>query len=909
MRKAIQFVCCAVAVITTFAVCNVDARAQQRALVPETFALDEVAREALNADWLTAAERRRKRIFHGVWDQRDLVTPTNRATVALNAWRVNDPIFEDEHTPAELVAEAHLNAGRAESAIERLHNTSSIRAQRIKAEALWTLGRFDDANNAIDSIATQLRFEKTEDPAALTEGVRALILRARIEGEPASGFQNMMSLLGRAHQQLDRLYWPATLIEAQLLSEKDNMREAAEALHKTLSLNPRCAPAWYELGRLALKQFDFDSAATASASLRRLNDNHPLAAMLDAESRMIQDDPEGALDVIKPVLKRLPKQRRALALKAAAHAVHFDDDAMHKALDRYDELSPGSAQAYYVVGRHLSFNRQYEVAAKILEQAIDREPNWPKPQIELGLMYMQAARDQRAHEVLEQATELDPFNRRAANTLHLIEEFDSYEKLHTEHFIIRYKPGIDEVLVDLMPPVLERIHDTVVERFQFEPDRKTIIEVLPDHERFAVRITGRPDIYTIAAATGPVIALEVPREGPKKKHQGLFDWPRVIQHEYTHTVTLAQTENRIPHWLTEAAAVDMERAPRDYNTSQLLATTYRDGELFDMDNINWGFVRPEKPTDRPLAYAQAHWMIQYMTEQYGSDALIRLLMQYLQGKNQQQAMLSAIGQSPEDFYHAFLKWAGKQIKQWGLDPEPSMLALTDRLRMNDPELKAKMQQSQQARLDVIVQTITGQIGRPARRTGKKMTAEHWPDLVRPSVTIDDEQMAKWLEQYPKHPDLLELKVRRALEDNAGEADASMSPLLKAYAQARPVDPLPYKKLAQIYLDSDDSSRAIEPLEFLDAREQRSPVYALQLARLYRENGRYDKALQKARRAVNIDPYDAPNRELAAAIAIQSNELREARTHIKALTLLEPDQSRHQKRLDAIDRMIDRSSDT
>ena len=58
-------------------------------------------------------------------------------------------------------------------------------------------------------------------------------------------------LLARAHQELDRLYWPAKLAEAQLLFDKDNEQDAVEALHETLSLNPRCADAWFLLGRIA----------------------------------------------------------------------------------------------------------------------------------------------------------------------------------------------------------------------------------------------------------------------------------------------------------------------------------------------------------------------------------------------------------------------------------------------------------------------------------------------------------------------------------------------------------------------------------------------------------------------------------------------------------------------------------
>jgi hypothetical protein len=98
-----------------------------------------------------------------------------------------------------------------------------------------------------------------------------------------------------------------------------------------------------------------------------------------------------------------------------------------------------------------------------------------------------------------------------------------------------------------------------------------VIELHPDHKSFAVRITGMPWIHTIAASTGPLIALEAPREGAPALHLGTFDWQEVLRHEYVHTVTLEQTRNRIPHWLTEAAAVTMETAPRKYETCQMLA--------------------------------------------------------------------------------------------------------------------------------------------------------------------------------------------------------------------------------------------------------------------------------------------------------------------------------------------------
>ena len=101
--------------------------------------------------------------------------------------------------------------------------------------------------------------------------------------------------------------------------------------------------------------------------------------------------------------------------------------------------------------------------------------------------------------------------------------------------------------------------------------------MFPSHEQFGVRTTGLPWIGTVGACTGNVIAMDVPRGGPGEGADlmGNFDWARVLRHEYTHTVTLALTNNRIPHWLTEAAACNQEQAPRDWDNCQLLASTSR----------------------------------------------------------------------------------------------------------------------------------------------------------------------------------------------------------------------------------------------------------------------------------------------------------------------------------------------
>src|SRR5690606_14620083 len=161
-----------------------------------------------------------------------------------------------------------------------------------------------------------------------TEGVRAMVVRSRVQGQPARDFQTMMNLLARAHQELDRLYWPALLVEAELLHEKDDMGEAVKVLHEALALNPRSAEAWFMLGSIGLCTLHCARAARAAGHLRELNEVHPLADLLIAESRLTQDDPEAALEILDPLLERQPQLREAHALRAAAMAILYDEPEM-----------------------------------------------------------------------------------------------------------------------------------------------------------------------------------------------------------------------------------------------------------------------------------------------------------------------------------------------------------------------------------------------------------------------------------------------------------------------------------------------------------------------------------------------------------------------------------------------------
>ena len=823
--------------------------------------------------YLTEAERRALRVEHGVWETGDFAEPRLAGRAALLRGAYGDEALDHDGADAADRAEARWLRGEPAEAIALLEGAATLRAARLRAEALLDLGRADEAAAELERVAARLGAERIEDASELVEGVRALMVRARLKGAAAGGaaeYQGMLDMLGRARDGLNRLSWAAPLAEALLLVEKDNYAEAGAALTAALTLNPRSAEAWALMGRLAVDGFDVDRVEAVAKRLDELAAPGPsmAAAEVRAAIRLRQSEGEAAEGVLSAALAEFPTSRTLRAAHAAAAAGRFDFEEAGRRLEAYDLLAPGSPMAYLAAGRAAASARQYAEAAGYLRVASERWPEWAEPVIELGLSEMQSGRQQAAFDALTVAATLDTLNVRAANSLTLLRELRGYATFESEHFVVRCKPGQDEVLAAEMLAPLERIHARVTGAgpggIDHAPAAKTTVELYPDHRSFGVRITGMPALHTIAAATGPVIAMEAPRSGAGHL-AGPYDWARVVQHEYTHTVTLSRTRNRLPHWFTEASAVYLEDRPRDYSTVQLLARAFDTGTLFDLDEINVMFVRPEKPSDRGQAYAQGHWMYEFMIERFGAGKPLELMDVYASGTREGAAFATVLGVTREEFLDGFKAWAGERLVEWGVR------------------------------------------GTAARPTVKDLIAREREDGdagAESAAGPPDETIDRWLEEHADNPFVLEVAAKRAEARGKGSVTAADVPLLERYAAARPVDPLPHRLLAAMYLAGGgapigrDASAAVPHLEYLDVREQNSAGYATELARRYAAMGRFDEALTKAERATQVSPYDARGREFAAGIALRAGARAIAERHLVALTILEPDRPVHRERLEA-----------
>lgn len=843
--------------------------------------LAQAVQDRLAAEFLTDDERAKLRVLHGQWTTEDLNDPVLAAQIALDIGDLSNPLFDNESTPLASRAWSKLRQGFPQQALDLLDQieTRSIETSFIRATALDLLGQRDDAIAQLESIESRLTQQQLTDPNDLAIGCKALITLTRLRSPAVSAkadYEAINALITHARDRVDRLDWRIRMVEAHLLYEHHNLGDAHTAAVEALRLNPRAAEPMLLLGHIAVDGFDFDNAEKLADGLdaRAASFNgdpesqpavSPGGAILRARIALRRKDPEGAEQALDPALDRFPNHPTLRALEASAAAGGYRISSTNRLLTRYNNEFPNSPTAAVWVGRTLSDSRQYTYAAEVLRRAIQLAPNWGEPRLQLGLMLVQAGHDAHARDALTEAIKLDPFNIRAQNSLKLLTELATYKVIETEHFLIRYKEGPDELLASEMPGILEAIHTRVCADvpggMNHEPKVKTIIELMPNHEWFAVRIGGMPSIHTMAASTGPVIAFESPRDGPKSK-AGHYDWARVLQHEYTHTVNLSRTKNRVIHWMTEANAVFNEDAPRDQRQWSLLTSAMRSGDLFDLESINIAFVRPEKPTDRNLAYAQGAWMFEFLVERFGPTAPRDIMDASTTGRTAPEAFEMVLNLTQSEFMDAFTQWATEDLRSRGLLPPEDLPSLEDLL------------------------------GDPA------------DGLPSPS------KLDELLELHPDHPDLLNLRLGLALALEGDTLSDDQLRLLDHAILVRPVDEMPHKRLARHYLSSesfDDRARAIPHLEFLDVREVHTTAYADQLADLYAQTGNAERALEKAIRATRIAPFVAHTREQAARMALLNDDLDIAEHQLSALISIEPDRDVHKRRLEALKSMRDGSN--
>ena len=531
-----------------------------------------------------------------------------------------NPVHAEEYDPNRdqqlLECDRIYDRGNIDQAIEcftPLRNGDSL---AIAAEAAWALGDTNKANEFF-RLAVQ---EQPRNPHIRARWGR-LFLSTHQPSQAAPLFREALLLD-------PELIHAKTGLVAALLSQPG--AEARKLLEEIARDDPGNVEALLMQARLELETRNLDSAD-------QLLDR----ALASADAQGL-----APLDIY--------------ALKASADMLRDIEDSewTKKAL----EYSPAYGDVFFVPAHYHLINYRYREAVEVLRRAVEvQETHW-SAHSQLGINLLRLNDIEGAKKHLEIAYGGDPYDTATVNTLKLLDTLDEFTDIDT---VAMYRLPGDEG-DDSSAPVVMRLHRdeaqylspyvreltlkavrSFSERYDFALKEPLIVELFPNHDDFAVRTVSTPGVGLLGVTFGYLLAMD----SPSGRAPGEFHWGSTLWHELAHVFTIEKSDHRMPRWFTEGVSVYEEWSTGPLRGRHIpvdVLQAIAENKLLPVADLDSGFVRPTYPNQVTVSYMQAGLICEMISEFWGHDKLIQMLVEFDQRKDTTEAVRTVLGISTEE---------------------------------------------------------------------------------------------------------------------------------------------------------------------------------------------------------------------------------------------------------------------
>jgi len=441
---------------------------------------------------------------------------------------------------------------------------------------------------------------------------------------------------------------------ASMALDKSDTKVAAEAIQKGLKLTQNDP----DLLVLAAETWSNSDRAKSREYLQQaldINPKHLRALRMLAESLMDSESYTQAIEVLSKAQTVNPNDPQMWALRAAiAHLQgnYADEGNFRSKALSLRKLNP---QVDHKIGKHLSMHYRFAEGAQYQQRALAMDKDFRNAKTQLAQDLLRLGREQEGWDMVQQARQADPYHVTTYNLQLLKGELEKYTSIEVPGFIIRMDATEAKVFGEQVAELLQEARNVLGEKYKYRAQEPIIVELFAKQRDFAVRTFGLPGGEGfLGVCFGNVITANSP-SALNVDH----NWKSVLWHEYCHVITLNLTENKMPRWLSEGISVYEEKLRRSNwgePPNPLYVHWLRQGEFEPPSRMSRMFLAPKSPQHLQYAYFVASIVVEFWTEEFGHEGLLKLLADLKDGLPITEAIARRTG-SVEGLDQAFEKHA------------------------------------------------------------------------------------------------------------------------------------------------------------------------------------------------------------------------------------------------------------
>jgi tetratricopeptide (TPR) repeat protein len=228
---------------------------------------------------------------------------------------------------------------------------------------------------------------------------------------------------------------------------------------------------------------------------------------------------------------------------------------------------------------------------------------------------------------------------------------DGYAEHVDDHFVLRYTPGKDAILVPHAIEALNAARDRIGELLGWKPEGRVTVEIYPSSKTLSqVSSLTEDEIKnsgTIALCRWNRLMITSPR--------GVvfgYSWRDTLAHELAHLIIGGASKNTVPIWLHEGIAKYVETAWKgepgsgiSVEQQEKLREAALAKKLIPFEKMHPSMAKLPTHEDTSLAFSEVFTFIEYLVARKGWPGIRQVLTKMSAGMTDKEAIAAVYGES------------------------------------------------------------------------------------------------------------------------------------------------------------------------------------------------------------------------------------------------------------------------